>query len=307
VRCRQFHNQPPGSPLDRWLGTLWAAVREETGGALDVEVCPRNAGIAGGDPEALAMLRAGEVEFYTAMGGLLGGVAPVAEIQSVPFAFTGQAHVFAAMDGALGDHLRAELAARGLHALPRACLENGFRHVTTSGRPVRSADDVAGLRIRTPAARIFVDFFESLGARPTVVNLDRLHEALATDLVEAQENPLLMVEVNRLDEVQRRVSLTAHMWSGFNLLANLERWRALPAGVRDVVERRAAEVAARQRAETDEANRGLVAGLARRGMAVDEPDRGSFRRRLGGFYARWRRELGARAWGLLEAHAGVLA
>ena len=307
MRCRQFHNQPPDSPLQRWLTALWDVVRAETGGRLDVRVCPQNDGIPGGDPEALRMLVAGEIEFYTLMGGLLGAIAPVAEITGMPFAFRSHAHVFEALDGALGDFLRGELEAAGIHALPRACFENGFRQITTRARSIRTADDLAGLRIRTPAGRLFTDFFETLGARPTAINLNRLHAALAAGDVEAQENPLVMVEVNRLYEVQTHLSLTSHMWSGFNLLANLERWRALPADVRDVVELNAAKYAALQRRETDAMNRSLFAGLAARGMIVNEADAASFRRRLGGFYARWKREFGPAAWSLLEAHTGPLA
>ena len=307
MESRQFHNQPPDSPLHRWLTALWTAVRSETGGRLDVRVCPRNDGIPGGDPQALQMLLTGEVEFYTLMGGLLGAVVPVAEIQGVPFAFTSHAQVFEAMDGTLGDFLRRELAAKGIHALPRAGFENGFRQISTRMRPIRTADDLVDLRIRTPAGRLFVDFFATLGARPTPINLNRLHEALRTGVVEAQENPLVMTEVNRLYEVQTYLSLTNHMWSGFNLLANLEKWRALPADVRQVVELNAAKYASLQRRETDAMNHALVAGLAGRGMIVNEADTASFRRRLGGFYARWKRELGTTAWSLLEAHAGPLA
>jgi tripartite ATP-independent transporter DctP family solute receptor len=304
--CRQFHNQPPGSPLDRWLAALWTAVRDETGGRLDVRVCPGNGGVAGGDPEALDMLRRGEVQFFAVMGGLLGAVAPVAQIQNVPFAFRGHAHVFEVMDGVLGDHLRRELAGQGIALLPRACFENGFRHITTSGRPVRGADDLVGLRIRTPAGRIFTDCFEALGARPRAINLDRLYAALADRTVDGQENPLIMVEVNRLYEVQTHLSLTGHMWSGFNLLASLEAWRALPAGVRAVVERQAARHAQGQRQETDAQNAALVAGLAGRGLAVNAADTAGMRARLGPFYARWKRELGATAWGLLEDATGPL-
>jgi TRAP-type C4-dicarboxylate transport system substrate-binding protein len=152
-----------------------------------------------------------------------------------------------------------------------------------------------------------VDLFETLGARPMAINMNRAYDALATGAVEAQENPLVMVEVNRLYEVQTYLSLTDHMWSGFNLLANAGAWGRLPAAVRAAVERRAAEHARRQRAETDALNRALVDGLAGRGIVVNVADAASLRRPLGGFYARWKRELGARAWSLLEAHVGPLS
>jgi tripartite ATP-independent transporter DctP family solute receptor len=307
ISYRQFHNQPAASPLDRWLGEMWNAVSTETGGRLSVCVCPQNDGIAGGDPEALRMLLGGEIEFYTLMGGLLGSVAPVAEIQNVPFAFRDQAHVFSAMDGALGDHLREELAAHGIYMVPRACFENGFRHITTRTRPIASTDDLVDLRIRTPAGRLFVDFFESLGARPSAINMNRVYDALRDgSVVEAQENPLVMVEVNRLYEVQTYLSLTGHMWSGFNLLANLGAWRALPDDVRGVVERVAQRYAERQRAETDAENARLVTKLVERGLIMNRADMSAARPRLGEFYARWKRELGAKAWALLEAETGPL-
>lgn len=307
MNCRQFHNQPSGSPFDRWLTELWAAVRAETGGTLDVKVCPQNDGIPGGDPQALQMLLAGEVEFYTLMGGLLGSVAPVAEITGLPFAFASHAQVFAAIDGGLGDYVREELLAKGIYALPRACFENGFRQISTSTKPIRTADDLVGLRIRTPAGRLFVDFFESLGAKPTPINLNRLYDALKDGTVEAQENPLAMIEVNRLYEVQTYLSFTDHMWSGFNLLANADRWRALTRDIQQLVERVAPRYAARQREETIAFNAALRTRLGERGMVVNDADRASIRARLGAFYTRWKREFGAKAWGLLEAHIGPLS
>lgn len=306
MQYKQYHNQPADSPLHKWLTEMWAAVRAETAGRFEVATCAQNDGIPGGDPQALEMLMAGEVEFFTLMGGLLGAVVPVAEIQCVPFAFKNQARVFTAMDGELGDYLRAELAAKGIYALPRASFENGFRQITTRTKPIRNADDLTGLTIRTPAGTLFIDLFESLGAEPRAINLNQLYGALKTGAVEAQENPLVVIEFNRLYEVQRYVSVTNHMWSGFNLLANLKAWKALPSDVQAVIERTAAEYAIRQRRDTHALNTALTAGLARRGMVFNEADTASFRRRLGPFYARWKKRLGTKAWSLLEAHAGPL-
>ncbi len=306
MRCRQFHNQPADSPLHRWLKELWSAVAVETAGRLEVEVCPENAGIPGGDPQALEMLVAGEVDFYTVMGGLLGRLAPVCEITGLPFAFRTPSQAFEALDGGLGEFLGEELRARGLYAVPRACFENGFRHITTRARPIRDAEDLAGLRIRVPAGRMFAEFFETLGARPTAINLNRLYAALLDGVIDGQENPLVMVEVNRLYEIQTHVSLTGHMWSGFTLVANLARWESLPATVRDVAADVAARYAAGQRAETEVENAALVDRLGERGMIVNHADTAGMRRLLGDFYARWKRELGPKAWSLLETSTGPL-
>jgi tripartite ATP-independent transporter DctP family solute receptor len=268
-----------------------------------------NGGVAGSDPAVLDMLVSGELEFMTLMGGILGKVVPVAEIQGLPFAFTSHAQVHASMRGPLGDHIRAEMAAKGMHGFRDGVLENGFRHIVSVDRPVRSAADLAGYRMRIPDGRMFDDAFRALGATPIVVNIRELYGALAERRVDGQENPLAVVEVNRLYEVSKYVSLTAHMWSGFNLIGNLAFWRRLPADVQEAVNRAVATHIARQRTYTDAFNRELETKLVtERGMVLNRADAASFRAVLSGdFYRRWRGELGRAAWELLEREVGKLA
>ena len=301
---RQFHNQPEASHTHGFLVALWDEVAQRTDGALKISVHAQNGGIPGSDPAALEMLVLGELELMALMGGILGQVVPMAEIQGLPFAFSDHEEVHAAMRGELGDHIRAEMAAKRMHGFRDGVLENGFRHIVSIDRPVTRAEDLIGYRMRIPAGRIFEDFFRSLGAVPVVVNIRELYTALAERRVDGQENPLVVTEVNRLYEVCRYVSLTGHMWSGFNLIANLRFWRSLPEDVQDIVNRAVAAHVARQRAYTDAENRALEARLAsQRKMIFNRADVGSFRAALaGGFYRRWRSELGESVWSLLPKH-----
>jgi tripartite ATP-independent transporter DctP family solute receptor len=305
---RQFHNQPEASHTHGFLVALWDEVRAATGGALDVTVHAQNGGIGGSDPAALDLRVSGELEFMTLMGGILGKIVPVAEIQGLPFAFASHAQVHAAMRGPLGDHLRAEMAAKGVHGFRDGVLENGFRHIVSVDRPVHAAADLAGYRMRIPDGRMFDDAFRALGATPVVVTIRELYAALAERRVDGQENPLAVVEVNRLYEVSKYVSLTSHMWSGFNLIGNLDFWRSLPERVREIVNRAVATHVERQRAYTVDFNRELETKLAtERGMVFNTADGASFRVVLSGdFYRRWRQELGGTAWRLLEDAAGRL-
>ena len=303
---RQFHNQPAASHTHGFLVDLWDEVRTGTGGALAVTVHAQNAGIPGSDPEALRMLVDGGLEFMTLMGGILGQVVPAAEIQGLPFAFESHAQVHAAMRGPLGDYLRGEMAAKGIHAFRDGVLENGFRHIVSIDRPVKAAGDLEGYRMRIPDGRMFEDAFRSLGATPVVVNIRELYGALQARQVDGQENPLVVVEVNRLYEVSKYASLTGHMWSGFNLIGNLAFWNRLPADVQEVVNRAVATHIGWQRAYTDQFNRDLETRLAAvRGMLFNRADQASFRAVLSGeFYARWRRNFGDSAWRLLEGAVG---
>jgi TRAP-type transport system periplasmic protein len=305
--ARQFHNQPAESHQHRFLVQLWDGVRAETGGRLAVSVHAQNDGIPGSDPQALRMLVSGELEFFTLMGGILGLAVPAMEIQGLPFAFRTHAEVHRVMDGPFGDLLRRECLAQGIVWLPAATMENGFRHISANRGPVRTAADLAGWRIRVPDGEMFRDLFRALGAEPVTVNIRELYAALRDNRVDAQENPLVVTEVNRLFEVQRHMSLTGHMWSGFNLLANARFWSSLPEDVRGIAMRHAARAVAEQRAYTDALNTRLETTLAERGMVFNRADTESFRQVLaGGFYARWRERFGARLWSALEAEVGRL-
>jgi tripartite ATP-independent transporter DctP family solute receptor len=307
-RGRQLHYQPVASHVHPFLVALWDAVRLETGGRLDVSVHAENAGSKATHAEIIDQVKHGEIEFYTVMGSLLGPLSPVFEIQGVPFAFTREDQVYTLMDGALGDYLRADLATRGIYAVPSGLMENGFRHISTVEREIHSADDLAGLRIRVPEGRIFEDTFRSLGAIPTPVFVLDLHRALAERRVDAQENPLAITQSLKLDEVTCCIALTSHMWSGFNLIANPAFWHNLGTGIQQIVLRNVRNTFARQRAHTINLNHDLEQELARRGMRFTRPDTAGFRRRLaGGFYARWKSEFGRTAWDLLEADVGKLA
>jgi len=304
---RQFHNQPEQSHLHGFLVDLWEEVRLGTGGALDITVHAQNAGIPGSDPAALKMLLAGEVEFIVLMGGLLGERVPAAGIQGLPFAFTSQAQVRATDAGPLGEYLRSEMLAAGIRGFRGGLMENGFRHIVMREKPIRTVEDLEGVRMRVPDSPLFIDTFTALGATPVVANISELYSSLASGRVDGQENPLAVCEVNRLYEVTRHVSLTSHMWSGFNLIGNLGFVQRLPESTVALVERAVARHVARQCAYTDDFNRDLERGLAERGMIFNTADVTGFRRALSSdFYQRAKARFGATAWALLEDSVGRL-
>jgi len=295
-------NQPTGSPTARRAAEMAEAINRETGGAFRLEVFPESR--LGPDPKMFADLRAGALEFLIA-GATLGEVAPSSALPLLPFAFNDSKAVFAALDGALGDRIRNELAANGLHAF-RHCWQNGFHHLTTSVRPIRNADDLAGLKFRSPGGAIAADFFRSLGAEAGMVPFSGMYEALKARRFDGQSDPLGVVLSLKLYEVQTYLSLTGHWWSGFTLLANAAAWAALPRVVQKVIERNAEKFALLQRADIEQVNAAGTEELARRDMQVNTADTASFRARLGDFYTSWRSKAGPEMWRLLESYAGEI-
>jgi TRAP-type transport system periplasmic protein len=296
-------NQPAGSPTAKRAAEMAAAINSETDGVFRLEVFPESR--LGPDPQMFADLRRGALEFFMA-GATLGGVAPTSALPLLPFAFTQSKAAFAALDGALGDRIRAELAANGLHAFLR-CWQNGFHHLTTSMRPIHTADDLAGLKFRSPGGAIAADFFKALGADAGMVPFSGMYEALEARQFDGQSDPLGVVLSLKLYEVQTYLSLTAHWWSGFTLLANAAAWSALPRNVQDIVEGNAEKFALLQRDDVEQINAAGAEELARRGLQVNTADTASFRTRLGDFYKSWRAKAGPEMWRLLESYAGPIS
>jgi tripartite ATP-independent transporter DctP family solute receptor len=303
-RFIQYHNQAPGSSLDGRLTEMWAAIRTETGGRAEAQVFPLNNKVAGSDPAALKMVVAGEIQFFTLMGGLLSNVVPVADIQQVPFAFRSAPHAHQAMDGALGGYIRQEMAAQGIHGFPVGAFDNGIRQMTTIARPIVSPADLKGLRMRVPNGQLFQDLFRTLGAVPIVINSIDIYAALKSGKADAQENPLALVDNFKLYEVVKYVSMTNHMWSGFNQMAHLATFQRLPGDVQQVIERNVARAVRLQREDQEAANGRLRAELTKRGLIFNDVDQAPFRRQLSGFYKTWKGKLGAKAWSLLEQATG---
>jgi tripartite ATP-independent transporter DctP family solute receptor len=307
-RARQFHYLSADSHVHPFLVDLWQEVEQATDGRFTATVTASNAGLPGSHLAIVDLLIAGEIEFYVLMGGILGPLVPAMEIQGLPFAFSDHAQVHKTLDGPLGDYLRGELAAKGIHALPFGLLENGFRHISTTDKAITRVEDLEGLRIRIPEGKMFADAFASLGAVPVEVNVLKLYPALQNREIDAQENPLSITEALKLHEVTRHVALTSHMWSGFNLIASRKFWDKLPADVQQIIERCARKHVARQRAHTDALNRALESKITGWGMTPTTVDRNTFRERLqnAGFYQRWRDSTGATAWQLLEGSIGKI-
>jgi TRAP-type C4-dicarboxylate transport system substrate-binding protein len=173
-------------------------------------------------------------------------------------------------------------------------------------RPVVRPEDMAGIKIRVPPGQMIVDTFKAFGAEPVTTPANGIYPALQNGKVDAQENPLAVVEGFRLYELVKYVSMTNHMWSGFNLMANLSTWQKLPDDVKTAIERNATKFVRQQRLDQNQRNTALREDFGKRGLVFNEVDQAPFRARLAGVYATWKEKLGSTCWSLLEESTGKL-
>jgi len=287
----QYHNQAASGTLHKNLNAMWQATAAETNGRVEATVYAENNKLAGGDPDALKMLIAGEIQFFTLMGGIIGTVVPVAESQQLPFAFKSSAEAHKAIDGPLGQYIGEEMAAKGMHLFPVAGFENGMRQVATIPRAIATPADFDGMKIRVPPGQMMIDTFSAFGATTVTTSANKIYDALQTGKVDAQENPLAILEGFKLYELVKYVSLTNHM---------------LPDDIKATIERNLTKYIRAQRADQEALNTALRQDFVKRGLVFNDVDQAAFRARLPAVYATWKERLGSKCWTLVEAEVGKL-
>ncbi|SDV50357.1 TRAP transporter substrate-binding protein [Chitinasiproducens palmae] len=300
------NNLPLTHPLNVRSQEAANHIREASGGRVEIKIFPNNQ--LGGDTDMLAQVRSGGIEIFTPSALVVSTLAPVAAINAVGFAFSDYQQVWAAMDGKLGAFVRAAMLKAGLASFEKMW-DNGFRQTTTSNRPITDAQSMKGLKIRVPVSPLSIDMFKGLGAAPTSLQFSEVYSALQTKIVDAQENPLPIVQVAKLYEVQKFCSLTNHIWDGYWFVLNPRAWNRLPPDLQKLVSGAFNDAAVKQRADVLKLNDTAVADLQSKGLAVNRPQPDTFRAALrsSGFYTQWKQRFGNEAWGLLEQSVGKLA
>jgi len=282
------------------------AIRADTKGRVDIKLFPNNQ--LGGDTDMLSQTRSGAIDIFALSGLILQSLVPLAGINGLAFAFKDYETVWGAMDGALGAEVRGAIAKVNLHSFEKM-FDNGYRNITSSTKPINSADDLKGFKIRVPVSPLWTSMFKAFGASPASINFSEVYSALQTKVVEGQENPLGIIQIAKLYEVQKYLSMTGHMWDGFWILANGKRWASLPKDIQDIMTKHINAAALKQRDDIRRLNNTLEIDLKNKGMVINTPDAGSFRKALSkaGFYTEWKGKFGPDAWAKLEKYSGKLA
>jgi tripartite ATP-independent transporter DctP family solute receptor len=227
----------------------------------------------GSEAAVLAATRTGAVDIAVVSGGIASAVVPELGVFDIPFLFRDTAHAKAVATGPVATTIGAKFADKGLVLL--ALGKQGFRNLTNSKRPVRSVDDVKGLRIRVIPNPVYQMTFKALGADVVPMDFPLVYAALKDGRLDGQENPVPTIAANRFDQVQKYLTLTGHFFAPIVFVANRATFEHL-----DASEREALIAAAKAAAEVTwkaELDAEKLAELRKGGMDVVETfDRKTF-------------------------------
>ena len=154
-------------------GKVWSdLVKERTQGRINMKLYPGVSLIQGDQTREFSALRQGVIDM--AVGSTINWSPQVKELNlfSLPFLMPDYAAIDALTQGEVGKKIFATLDKGGV--VPLAWGENGYRELTNSKRPIKSPDDLKGMKIRVVGSPIFSDMFTALGANLPQIRLGGL-------------------------------------------------------------------------------------------------------------------------------------
>jgi tripartite ATP-independent transporter DctP family solute receptor len=271
------------------IDTFAREVEARTNGRYKVQTF--YAGALGAERESVEGVQLGTLDLTLTSTGPLPNFVPEVAILDIPFLFRDYAHARAVLDGPIGQDMLQKFPPKGIVAL--AWAENGFRHMTNSKRPVNVPDDLKGLKMRTMENPIHIQAYKQFGILPTPMAFTEVFTALQQGTVDGQENPLSVITSAKLDQVQKNLSLTGHVYSPAVILMNKAQWDKLSAADRQAFLDAAKEAVKANRARIDDDERKAVADLRAKGMAVvDNVDKAKFQAALAPVYADFGKRFG---------------
>jgi TRAP-type transport system periplasmic protein len=188
----------------------------------------RGSGALGSENAVLAATRAGAVDLTVISGGVVSSVVPELGVFDIPFLFRDAAHAKAVAQGPVGAAIAAKFADKGLTLL--ALGKQGFRNISNSKHPIRTPDDLKGLKIRVIPNDVYLMTFKALGAEAVPMEFPLVYAALKDGRLDGQENPVPTIANSRFYEVQKYLTLSGHFFAPIAFIANRAMFEQLDPG-----------------------------------------------------------------------------
>jgi tripartite ATP-independent transporter DctP family solute receptor len=249
-------------------------VKERTNGAYEIEIYPN--GALGDESTMLESMQIGTLDAAIITSGPFVNFEQEMGVLDMPFLFADNDQAYQILDGEVGQELLSKLSDSGLKGL--AFAERGFRNLTNNVRPVQTAADIAGLKVRVMENEVYTATFEALGVNAVPMAWSEALTALQQGTIDGQENPVNVLYSYKLWETQKYVTLTRHAYASAIITMSQDVFDNLPADVQDIFAQSAQEAAEFERSWVADNEATQLQALKDNGMEVIEtPDLDSFK------------------------------
>jgi tripartite ATP-independent transporter DctP family solute receptor len=256
----------PGHPQVLGVERFAELVKEKSGGLITVQPFP--GGVLGPDLQVVSALQGGTVEMNVMNASLLANNVPEMTVLDFPYLFNTPQEADAVIDGPVGRKLLDKLPEKGLVGL--AYWDLGFRQMHNNRRPITTAEDLQGLKMRVIPTPIYIDFMNAIGANGVPMPFTETFAALETGAVDGMTNPLLNIPDGKYYEVTKYLTLTNHIYTPQAVIVSKKFWDKLSEDERRIIQEAATETATYQRQVARDAAAKALELLKSEGMEVGE-------------------------------------
>lgn len=244
-------------------------VKERTNGRIDIQVF--GASQLGNERDILEGLQLGTIDMGLVSNGPLSGFEPMAGFWDLPYLYKDLEHAHAVANSDIAKELEVKLDEAGLHVL--SINDGGFRHITNSKRPIQKIEDLNGIKIRVMESAIMKATFDAVpGMAATPLPFGELYSSLEQGVVEAQENPVTLIDSMKFNEVQDYLSLTGHFYYPRYFFMNNDKFKSLSKDDQDIIVTAAEEASKYNNEQNVALEKSLLTDLKEKGMKINEVD-----------------------------------
>lgn len=263
-------------------------VEQKTNNRVQIDIYP-NATL-GDERTLLEGMQMGTIDMGVITNGPVANFLPEIAVFELPFLFGSREEAYTILDGPIGKELLDSLEKVGLKGLAYA--ERGFRNLTNSKRPVKTPDDIKGLKIRVMENPVYIDTFKTLGANTVPMAWTEALTALQQGTIDGQENPVNVIYSFKLYETQKYLSMTRHTYAPALFVMSLQKFKSLPEDIQQIFKESAQEAAEHERKVNADSEQKQLEELEKQGMEIIEPDLKPFKEAVEPVYEKYSDKFG---------------
>ena len=280
------HGMDTSHPVHQAMVFMAERVAEKSNGQMRVDIYPSEQ--LGTERQCLELLQLGSLDMTKVSSSVMESFSPMYKVFGLPYVFENDAHRFAVLEGTIGQRILRSSEPSWLRGV--TYYDAGSRSFYTKDRPIRTPEDLEGLKIRTQESPVAISMVNELGGAATPISFGELYTALQQGVVDGAENNPPSFHTTRHYELCDYYSLDRHTSPPDVLLASTHLWERLTPQEREWLQAAADESAQHQKKLWAEATQEAMEAVKAAGVEIIEPDVAAFAEAVQPLYEQYRRE-----------------
>lgn len=177
-------NHPEDYPTTLGAYKFAELVYERTDGEIQIVVQPN--GVLGDEKRVIEQVRFGGIDFARVSLSPLADSYPQFNVLQLPYLYRDSEHMWKVLDGEIGEQVLHYFDDTGIVGL--SWYDAGARNFYNNKKPIRTLDDIKGMKIRVQESEMMEDMIRAIGAEPVPLAYGDVYSELQTGKIDGAEN-----------------------------------------------------------------------------------------------------------------------